>query len=380
MFTDTSGNNITFGTPRNPHNANYYTGGSSSGSAYAVASGLVPIALGSDGGGSIRIPSSFCSVFGLKTTHGRLSSLPGQNYSNTCGVNGPIAADIRSLAALYAVVCEPHPTSNFPPLPIGFGASNLLSNVDHSKVIAVPEAWFQRATPAIQTLCRNMIGLLAAQKGYTVVPIHIPLVAEGQVAHAMTVLNDAATLLPDTRGLSPANRVLLALGRTTPATDFLLAQKLRHVLMQHLAWLWKTHPGAIIVTPTTSCAGWPIRTTSELRYGVSDGDQTIKTMEYVWLGNFCGTPSITVPAGYVIPEGQPREGDAADSETVGGVPVGLMATGEWASEDALVRFGLDAEEVGAHLRYSPPNWVDVVELAQQYKKNQDGNRDESGSD
>lgn len=367
--TDTSGNNTVYGTPRNPYNHNYYTGGSSSGSAYAVASGLVPIALGSDGGGSIRIPASFCSIFGLKPTHGRLSCFPGQNYSNTCAVNGPIGADMRSLAALYSVVCEPHPSSNFPPFGVPLNIIDPSNNKsERKKVIGIPEAWFQRATPAIQTLCRDLVDWLVTHKEYSVVSINVPMVAEAQVAHAITVLNDAATLLPDTKGLSPANRVLLALGRTTPATDFLLAQKLRHVLMRHLAWLWQTYPGMVIVTPTTSCAGWPIRTTSELHYGLSDGDTTIKTMEYVWMGNFCGVPSITVPAGYIVPEGQPGAGNVASPETVGGIPVGMMATGEWASEDALLRFGLDAEEGATYYQHRPPNWVDVVELARKQKR------------
>jgi len=269
---------------------------------------------------------------------------------------------MRSLAALYNVISQPDPTSYFQ-----LSSTTRNSVVNRSKVIGIPEAWFQRATPAIQTLCRGMVDWLAAHKGYTIVPIEIPFVVEGQIAHALTMLTDAATLLPDTRGLSPANRIILALGRTTPSTDFLLAQKLRNVLMQHLAWLWQTHPGMIIVTPTSSCAGWPIRSASELVYGVSDGDQTMGSMEYVWLANLCGVPSLSVPAGYVIPEGQEDEGEIADANTVGKVPVGLMATGEWASELALMRFGLDAEEAGNDLYCRPPTWVDVVELAKNNK-------------
>ncbi|TVY16428.1 Fatty acid amide hydrolase [Lachnellula arida] len=361
---DTCGNNITYGTPRNPYNQQYYPGGSSSGSAYAVATGLIPIALGSDGGGSIRIPSSFCSVFGLKPTHGRVSFFPGQNHSNTCGVNGPLAADIRSLATFYNVISQPDPISHFPLSPI----KALVNDTERPKVIGIPEAWFQRATPAVQTLCRGMVDWLAANKGYTIVPIEIPFLVEGQIAHALTVLSDAATLLPDTRGLSPANRILLALGNTTPSTDFLLAEKLRRVLMQHLSWLWEKHPGMVIATPATSCAGWSIRADSELKYGVNDGDKTIESMEYVWLANFCGLPSISAPAGFVVPEGQVGEGEVAGLETEGKVPVGLMATGEWASEEALLQFGLDAEEAGGEQECRPPNWVDVVDLARQLKK------------
>lgn len=133
--------------------------------------------------------------------------------------------------------------------------------------------------------------------------------------------------------------------------------------MQHLSWLWDAHPGMVIVTPTTACAGWPIRAASELRHGVSDGNQTLDSMEYAWLANFCGIPSLTVPAGYVVPEGQPGEGEVAGSNTEGKVPVGLMATGEWAMEDTLLLFGVDAEEAAAGKQCRPPAWVDVAELA-----------------
>ncbi|WP_254554457.1 hypothetical protein, partial [Salmonella enterica] len=90
--------------------------------------------------------------------------------------------------------------------------------------------------------------------------IDIPFLVEGQCAHAMTVLTDGAALLPETKNLTHGNRILLAIGRVTSAIDYLLAQKLRGLLMQHLAHLWRMHPGMIIVTPTTSCAGWPIMT------------------------------------------------------------------------------------------------------------------------
>ncbi|KAI1208534.1 glutamyl-tRNA amidotransferase subunit A [Annulohypoxylon truncatum] len=365
---DTCGVNISHGTPLNPYNQHYYTGGSSSGSAYAVAAGLIPIAMGNDGGGSIRVPSSFCSVFGLKTSLGRISYHPSFNASSTSAVCGPIAADMRSLAELYSVASQPHPLSCFPPPSPSI--RGLTADPNRPKVIGLPEAWFQSATPAIQTLCRGMIDWLVTYKGYTVKSINIPFIAESKIAHALTMLTNASTLVHDTRGFSPANRILFALGRVTPATDYLLAQKLRRVLMQHLSWLWNTYPGMIIVTPTTACEGWPIRAASELKYGISDGDQTLDSMEYVWLANFCGVPSLTVPAGYVVPEGQPGEGEIAGPNTEGKVPVGLMATGEWTREDTLILFGVDAEEAGAKWQCRPPTWVDVIELAKKEMKNE----------
>ncbi|EFR04560.1 glutamyl-tRNA(Gln) amidotransferase subunit A [Nannizzia gypsea CBS 118893] len=358
---DTSGSNPNYGTPLNPYNPKYYTGGSSSGTAYAVSAGLLPFALGSDGGGSIRIPSSFCSVYGLKPTHSRISHHPGPNHSNTCAVNGPLAADLQSLSALYRIIGCPPPSSPFRPV------SPRLTPCDPAgtKYLGVPEAWFSQATPAIQSLCRSAISALADKHNYTVVPIQIPYLVEGQIAHAVTILTDAATLLPDTSKLTAPNKILLGLGRETPATDYLLAQKLRRLLMQHLSWLWKEYPGMIIVTPTTSCAGWPIRDKNELKYGISDGDQTLKTMNFIWLANFTGLPAINVPAGFVVPEGAKNEGEIAEENTRGKIPIGLMGTGEWGSEDCLMRWGLDVENVVGDRRSKPPIWVDVVAKAKE---------------
>ncbi|KAL2071502.1 hypothetical protein VTL71DRAFT_12737 [Oculimacula yallundae] len=361
---DTSGNNPIKGTPPNPYNPQYYTGGSSSGCAYAVASGLIPIALGGDGGGSIRIPASFCSVFGLKPSHGRLSFKPCMNHSSSCAVNGPIAADIASLTTFYQVIGAQDSTSLFPaPSP-----TILSPSLKKVKTLGIPEAWFARSTPAIQRLCRSLIDKMVTVHDYTIVPITIPFLSEGQIAHAMTVLTDAATLLPVTNNLTSANRIMIALGTVTPAVDYMLAQKLRQLLMQHLAYLWQEHPGMIILTPTTSCAGWKIGHKDDLKHGISDGNTTLKTMEYVWMANFLGLPGLTVPVGYVKPEGSQGGGEEAEEGTVGKVPVGMMAMGEWGAEEDLLRWGSDAEKIGDERRRRPPIWVDLVKLAREEMK------------
>lgn len=291
---------------------------------------------------------------GLKPTHGRLSHHPGVNHANTVSVNGPLAADIRSLSAIYHVAAMPHSSSAFPsPSPLCLSPS-----LGRPKVLGIPKAWFAQAAPRVQELCQSLLDRLVSVHGYTLVPIEIPFLVEGQAAHAITILTDAAALLPETSKFTAANRILLALGRATPATDYLLAQKLRQLLMRHLAYLWEKYPGMLIVTPTTGCAGWRIKSKSELVYGVSDGDQTLRAMEYVWLANFTGIPAITVPAGFA-------EGQSAEK---GQVPVGLMAAGEWGSEDQLLQWGLDAEDVGNERYSRPPIWVDVVARAKEQMK------------
>ncbi|KKA30620.1 hypothetical protein TD95_000854 [Thielaviopsis punctulata] len=356
---DTTGNNPHFGTPLNPYNDRYYTGGSSSGSAYVVAAGLVPMAMGSDGGGSIRIPSSYCGVYGIKPTHNRVSFRPGPNHAITCAVNGPIAVDMASLVAMFELISVPHPGSAFSPM----ARFTMTPSTPDSKILGVDETWNSFADPANKKLCDAMIQRLVTEKGYTVVPIEIPYLTEGQLAHAMTVLTDAATLLPETHNLSAANRILLALGRTSSAVDYLMAQKLRGLLMQHLSHLWQQHPGMIIASPVTGCAGWPIRSDAELKHGINDGDMTIKSMQFVWLANFSGAPAISLPVGYAAPEGNEAAGDVATGAVPGKVPVGFMGMGEWGSEHALMRLGFDVEELFVRERAKAPVWEDVVGLA-----------------
>ena len=91
------------GSTFNPINPGYYPGGSSSGTAAAIASGLVPFGIGTDGGGSIRIPSSWSGLYGLKTTTGRCS-LRDTMTNGTLVVNGPMAGSTEDLAILYKII------------------------------------------------------------------------------------------------------------------------------------------------------------------------------------------------------------------------------------------------------------------------------------
>ncbi|KAI9805902.1 MAG: hypothetical protein M1825_000516 [Sarcosagium campestre] len=352
---DTTNNNPHYGTPLNPHNAEYYTGGSSGGSGYVVGAGLMPIALGADGGGSIRIPATYCGVFGLKPSHGRVSASPSVGIASSTGVIGPLASTMADLEIAYRVMAAPDPsnaTSSLfpPPRPVQLDP--------RQKVLGVYTAWFDQADPAVSSACRAALAHLTSTKGYRLVDISIPLLPEGQIAHAMTILAEISTAIrTDTQGLTSANKLLISVGAKTPSTDFLLAQKLRSLLMRHLAALYKQHPGLIIVTPTTPNAGWPIAGgAADLKWGVSDANMSVRSMTYVWLSNFAGLPSLSVPVGYV----DPAQGE-------GKIPLGFMGMGEWGSEDGLIEWGKDCEGwLNAGLeggRQRPKNWVDLVELA-----------------
>ncbi|OJJ45598.1 hypothetical protein ASPZODRAFT_152643 [Penicilliopsis zonata CBS 506.65] len=350
---DTNNNNPNYGTPRNPHNTQYYCGGSSGGSSYAVGAGLVPIALGVDGGGSIRIPSSFCGVWGLKTSHGRVSAAPTVGLSSSMGAYGPLAASIDDLALAYRVMAAPAPAAQDPisaqfPDPTTESALFSTKNGDATtKTIGIVRSWIDRAEPAVRAVFDATIDHYRSQPGYTVVDIDIPYLVQGQRAHALTIMAEIASGVTPAqiRRLTPPNQVLVSMGSMqVTAQDLIASQRLRALLMSHLAHLFRTHPGLVIVTPTTPIPGWKITGgNADLSHGLSDGASSIRNMEYVWLANFTGCPAISCPAGY------------SDD----GVPIGVMGMSEWGSEEDLFVFARDGEALLKKDRHAPERWVDV---------------------
>jgi Asp-tRNA(Asn)/Glu-tRNA(Gln) amidotransferase A subunit family amidase len=107
-YRGVTGNDL-WGQTRNPRDPTRTTGGSSGGAAASVAAGMVPLAVGTDGGGSIRIPSAFCGTAGLKPTFGLVPKLPGFRGWPTLSVTGPLAGDVRDLALALSVMGGPSP-------------------------------------------------------------------------------------------------------------------------------------------------------------------------------------------------------------------------------------------------------------------------------
>ncbi|TGO34986.1 hypothetical protein BHYA_0174g00100 [Botrytis hyacinthi] len=337
--TDTTGLNPYWGTPRNPDNRNYYTGGSSSGSAYAVAAGLVPFTFGADGGGSIRIPAAFCGIYGLKPTYGRL-----EDTSSTVVVTGPLESSMMDLEAMYRVLAQPDPSDSIcqsfaPP-------SKILTSSLQPKAIGIYKPWFERSDASVLEVCQKAIDYYQNQLGYEVVDIEIPYIPEGQKAHVSTILAELAIRarsdhLPDQKptstssltDLNPANKIALGVGSQMTAQDYLLAQQMLR---------------------------WDIKSEKDLKYGSTNGNLTFRSVEYVWIANLCGNPAISVPVGYV---------DPVETAGEGKIPIGLMAMGDWGSEDQLLGWGREAEiylnhvYAGGRKRPNGEGWVDVFKLA-----------------
>jgi len=332
-----TGLNPHHGTTRNPYNTNHFTGGSSSGSGTAVAAGLVPVAIGADGGGSIRIPASFCGVFGLKPTYGRVSEHGAAPLCWSLAHLGPIAATATDTALAYAIMSGPDlrdPNSLHQPLPT-------LENWDQLNLrglkLGVYKPWFQHADPEVVAACESMLKRFT-DMGAEIREIVIPDLELNRVAQVVTILTEMAQAMSYTyaghhreHGLDV--RLNLAIGRAFTAQDYVLAQRARTRIINNFKSVLEEVD--MILTPTTAIAA-PLIPKDALPAGNSDLTTTIEIMRFVTAGNMTGLPAISFPAGY----------------TQKGLPIGMQAIGRAWGEAALLRLAVNAEQ--AVERKAPP--------------------------
>jgi Asp-tRNA(Asn)/Glu-tRNA(Gln) amidotransferase A subunit family amidase len=324
-----TGLNATHGTTRNPYNPEHFTGGSSSGSGTAVAAGLVPVAIGADGGGSIRIPASFCGVFGLKSTYGRVSEHGAAPLCWSVAHLGPIAGSATDMALAYAVMAGPDlrdPNSLHQPLPT-------LKNWDqlhlHGLKLGVYKPWFQHADTEVLAACESMLKRFT-DMGAEIQEVSIPDLELNRVAHTVTIISEMVQAMSYTyaehhreHGLDV--RLNLAFGQALSAQDYVLAQRARTRIINNFSVaLAKVD---MILTPTTAIAA-PRIPKDALPNGNSDLTTTIKIMRFVTAANMTGLPAVSFPVGY----------------TKNGLPIGMQAMGRAWDEATLLRLAVNAEQ------------------------------------
>ncbi|KAK5632471.1 hypothetical protein RRF57_008185 [Xylaria bambusicola] len=351
LGSDVTGCNPRRGSPKNWYNTSYYTGGSSSGAGSALSAGLIPIAIGTDAGGSIRIPSTFCGMYGLKPTLHRTYTMK----SSIC-VIGPLAATAADLAIAYRSMTAPNPDDA---IQSAF-APSVPPSPSAKKTLGICREWVSRASPVVRKSTEQAITYFAEKLNYDVVDIQIPYLQEGQWAHGAWALAEALDHLKNRlkgqySSLNHCNKMLVEISSCTTAADMFKYSQLRALLMEHLAFLFKKYPGLLIVTPTVPEAGWKVHPGDEA-YGVVDSNLTLRMMMYVWLANSTGCPAVSAPVGY----DEPEQGE-------GKLPIGIMAMGEWGAEEQLLSWAAEAEGYlndaveGGRLR--PKEWADIVGLA-----------------
>src|ERR1700736_5206332 len=249
---DFTGENVHDGPSRNPHDVTRMTGGSSGGSGGAVGGGLVPIALGSDTNGSIRVPSSFCGIFGLKPTYGRLSRARSFPFVASFDHLGPFARSVADLAIAYDAMQGPDADdAACTTRPVEPVTASLAQDIDGLR-IAIAGGYFQKNVfpEAIEAVARVAKALDAART------VEIPEAARARAAAYVITTSEGASLHLDRlrrrpNDFDPAVRDRLLAGAMVSAPPGDRAQKFRRWYRAQVLELFKSVD--VILAPATPC-------------------------------------------------------------------------------------------------------------------------------
>jgi amidase len=339
-----------FGACHNPWDASLSTGGSSGGSAAAVAAGLVPMAHANDAGGSIRIPASCCGVFGFRPTRARNSFAPdlGDVMSGLV-VEHAVTRSVRDSAALLDATCGPAPGDPYYPPPparpfleetkadpgrlkIGFTANSPTPAPVHDDCIA--------AVADVAKLCEGLghdVEEVTVELDVMVVTQAFMGVYLAGAAWMIAALGMISGKTPSCELFEPLTWTMSELGRQLPASDYLLAVTALQATARAITEVFA--PYDIVLTPTITAPPYPL--------GTFDAPEDnpmmalIRAADFVpftTIANFTGLPAMSVPLFW----------------NEAGLPVGTMFTGKYADEATLFRLAAQLESARPWADRRPP--------------------------
>lgn len=249
--------NSHYGATRNPHDPSRSAGGSSGGSAAAVAAGLVPLALGTDTNGSIRVPASVCGIYGFKPTYGRLSRAGVFPFAASLDHTGPLARSVADLALAYDAMRGPDTRD---PVCREEESDALSGDPNRSADglrVAVAGGYFRET---LEEQARTVVDAAAKALGVTDV-VEIPEAARARAAaFIITTIEGASVHMANLRSrkqdFDPLIRDRLIAGAMAPAAWYTAAQRFRRWYRDRVLSLFKTHD--VILSPATPCVPQPL--------------------------------------------------------------------------------------------------------------------------
>jgi aspartyl-tRNA(Asn)/glutamyl-tRNA(Gln) amidotransferase subunit A len=329
-----------YGPTKNPWALDRSTSGSSSGSGAAVAAGVGFGSLGSDTGGSIRLPAAFCGIVGLKPTYGRVSRSGGVALSWSCDHMGPMTRTVADNAAMLTAIAGADPkdsTTGNVPVPDYLAA--LRTDLTGVRV-GLSSAYRTPAEPSVQAAVEEAIAELQ-RLGATIVEIELPPPSEAVPALIGLITSEATEFhLPWLRtrpeDYSPAVRERLELGLLIPATDYLHAQRVRRQLIDRALPAFADVD--VVVMPTSPTAATPLG--GDLS-ACDEADPELLAAAINFTGPFdlLGFPALSIPCGF----------------TPGGLPVGLQLVAAPYDEAKLYSV--------AHAYEQATKWIDRMPTA-----------------
>jgi aspartyl-tRNA(Asn)/glutamyl-tRNA(Gln) amidotransferase subunit A len=329
-----TGHNPHYGAVHNPWHVDHITGGSSSGSGSAVAARLTFAALGSDTGGSIRMPAHFCGVTGLKTTVGRISRAGAMPLSQSLDTVGPLAQTVEDCALLLGLMAgaDPEdPTASTLPVPDYMAATK--GSIKGLK-IGVPTAFYvDDLDSEVARILDETIATLK-KEGAEIVKVELPDQRQLTAACQLVLATEAAAFHKRWMIERPQDygaQVLMRLqnGLAIPAVSYLDAMRWRGpALSAYLAAVAGTDAVLVPVAPV------PAPTVAESDVGNSPGAEAViqRLTKFTRPVNYLGLPSLAIPSGF----------------TRGGLPVAMQLIGRSFDEAMLLRIGAAFQRATDH--------------------------------
>ncbi|MFD9164511.1 amidase [Streptomyces sp. NPDC059558] len=324
-----------FGETRNPWNRAYTPGGSSGGSAAAVAAGLVPAALGSDGAGSVRIPAAWTHLVGVKPQRGRISTWPEPESFHGLTVNGVLARTVADAALLLDAASGPHPEDLHRPARIR--AVEAAGRTPRRLRIALSFGTAFTATPkSLDPEVRSAVERLAARLeslGHEVIPEDPRYGPIGLtfVPRATSGVRDWVARVPDPALLDPRTHEAVRTARILGGLALRVSRRAETALQQRVSEIF--HRFDVVLTPTTATP--PLRVGALAGLGALATDRAmIAACPYAWTWNVLGWPGVNIPAGLTadgLPMGAQLLGPAHSEPLLLGLAAQVEAAEDWAA-------------------------------------------------
>lgn len=319
------------GPTRNPFDRTLTSGGSSGGSAVAVASGMVPLAHGTDFGGSVRTPASFCGAVAIRPTPGRIPS-PGRKLAwDTLATHGVMGRTVDDCALMLSAVSGAHADD-----PTAFVA-NVAPPAAGLRIAATPDFAVAPVSAAVRERFREAIELVASR-------IDVPFMASPDCSGAMAAFKTlraahvrhsykaAADRFGDR--LTPTAAWNIAEGEHISAEDYLAAEATRGQLYRNFQAFFREHD--VLIAPAASVLPWPNEQSDVLAIDGQELPTIIDYLAVTFIVSLVGFPVLSIPA----PQGSHR------------LPFGLQIIVRPGAEALLVSFGQALEAVGFRHKFA----------------------------
>ncbi|MBA2664837.1 MAG: amidase [Bradymonadaceae bacterium] len=345
-----AGFNPHFDMPRNVFHRDRGAGGSSTGAAVAVGLGLSPLASGSDGGGSVRIPAAMNGIFGIKPSFVRIGRSGDDFGSGTVSTVGPLGQSTTDLVDFLQVAAsgrDPHdPTSWWAPEDadlVSKWRAALGRGVRGCRIGIIESEW--RDAPAALALSAHAALKELEREGAVLVDVSLPLAAHAPALGVVTIGTETMGNLTDDfelygESMSEELRLILHLLATISARDFLKAQRTREQLRRQVRAVFGQLD--LLAMPTTAAQA-AVYEVSDNRVHIADEQATRDMCRFTFLANLTGLPAGSVPVGLQA-----------------GMPVGLQFIGDAWDEASVLAAMAHCERLEISKHASPPDYRRLI--------------------